>query len=152
MRTLKIAVVLFLSFLMGCVTLKPKYDSVNPKFVPYMQYFEQEIYKIPDPIKKDIVMGEEAMENVNILGTCRIFPNNVREISISDFFDLLPSEARYALVIHELIHCVCGWNHDTIDLEDGCPRSFMSPKISPSVCLRRHWDELMVDARNKCNG
>lgn len=124
----------------GAVYKKPDIDS---ELASYVQYFEDaaKTYNVDITIKNLSVSFVESFPVQGWVGLCESGKGITKYVSIHrEYFEKAPPEVKYALVIHELGHCVVGKSHVEGYMSDNCPKSVMHPSDGLLGCFFKHQD------------
>jgi hypothetical protein len=124
----------------GAVYKKP---DIDPELASYVEYFEDAAnqYNVDLPMKNLFVSFVDSFPVQGWVGLCESGNGLSKYVSIHRaYFKKAPSEIKYALVIHELGHCVVGKPHVEGYLSDHCPKSVMHPSDGLFGCFFKHQD------------
>jgi hypothetical protein len=130
----------YLSFA-GTIYQKPAVDS---ELEPYVAYFKDIAlrYGIAPNFKNLSISFINTYPISNWVGLCQtstVSPSKFLTVRES-FFKRIPTEQKYALVIHELGHCTLGRDHVEGYLPNGCPKSIMHPSDGLNGCFFTNQD------------
>lgn len=85
----------------------------------------------------------EGYEDDNRVGQCTTWFNGAALITIHrGYWEEISDIERYALLLHELGHCVMGKDHNDTEMSDRCPASLMNSYILSERCYLKHYDAL----------
>jgi len=150
-RSMRNISVLLLMFYLGATTSCSTIPRQDSKLVPYVKRFGKDMNIDYDELKGHSIkflnlnhLGE------SVAGVCY----GLNDISIDpDFwYDSSRSDReRTAVMYHELVHCVCGFDHSKGKrIPTNCPVSIMNPTLPGGECLKDNWDYYIADLRSKC--
>jgi hypothetical protein len=158
--------------------IRPEWPGIDLKAKKI--YDEYQVLSKLNNIKfdKPITIGFKRINSSSVIGLCHESPR-FREIDLDvDFWKYSTSTSKYALLFHELAHCMCGRDHDYAEdkkypdsqlkrvnwdqilvlkkvsmpgyMEDGCPESIMTPEILSDDCFSTHYDHYTKEMFERC--
>lgn len=158
----------------SCSTIKetrfaPKHTGINEKLVPYFDKFFELSKRYDLTFKYSYTAEIVDINKGNVIGTCYYAPH-YREIDIDRaFFEKASENAKFFLVAHEAVHCLCNRDHDhsggekykkeckmeTVQakpgyFDDECPISIMSPRLPHDGCLNLYYDWYVHEMFDRC--
>ncbi len=145
---------------MSCASMGPNIGT-SDELDSYVAAFDKEIVDHGNVW----VVFDEYPEDSSVLGTCYYIPLGTNYVTVNEKeWDKLSYMERKALIIHELLHCVCDLGHtieiseieelgvisDVDRFEDGCVKDLMYPYIVSHTCMTDHHDDYMKLAKKRC--
>lgn len=122
-----------------------KNNVINDELLPYVEEFSASIFTIDNPFSIDFI--DKLWDNPNIIGWCGSPPPVIRIQTAWWQGNVDNQLIRYALIVHELGHCVLQRDHDDNLLDDGCPESIMNSFLPSSECLVKHHLDYLTEMR-----
>lgn len=129
-------VIIFISTLNMCCSVRPNYISVDAGLQSYVTSFVTEYqnrvnsnYKLQalDVHFVDVMPSSMAP---GVVGLCSTSPTDVPHISVlASYWQNIPEATREELMYHELGHCVLGLDHRTAVDSNNVPLSIMYPYV-----------------------
>jgi hypothetical protein len=104
----------------------------------YVEYFKTKAakYKVKVDLSNIRVVFVERMPVKGWVGLCETLTTGTKVLSIHrGYFERMPEEVRYSLILHELGHCALGREHSDAMLPGGCPVSVMHWKDNMKGCF-----------------
>lgn len=131
----------------GISVYPPAEDRDNKELQSFIKEFEDHTGK-----NVNIVVGFGDNLKSPVIGACyyKMPPVRNRVVINRSTWDRFTHLERKALVWHELMHCVCYSNHDSSEIQFGCPASLMHPMLAPHVCIQRYKREYIEDMNRRC--
>jgi hypothetical protein len=120
-----------------------KKSTVEDGLKPYVEYFEDaaKAYGVKLNMNNLFVDFVDKYPVSTWVGLCESGKGVSRYITIRrDYFKRASAEIKYALVIHELGHCVLDRDHVEGYLPDKCPKSIMHPSDGLFGCFFKNQD------------
>lgn len=108
---------------------------IEPALAPYVSQFSS---LVGYPLSGIIVEYGDVLSPS--IGVCIKGKSIPRVIIKKSTFKNLSEARRWALVAHELGHCILNRVHTINDQPDNCPVSIMDSTIVSDTCLGRHLD------------
>lgn len=180
MRPHVLYIVLFLlSYSLGTKEpnfFKERPNPIDSELLPYLEKFKELGKKQGFEFKKEITLTFTDIQDKNTIGICHSTSySRVIEIDIR-FYKNASDLQRFALLEHELGHGLCGRGHTHNDgqkykedlrveeivdemsesknktgfYEDKCPTSLMYPFVFKDECIKKHYDEYVVEIYKNC--
>lgn len=120
-----------------------KKAEVESPLSPYVEYFQDAAasYLVPVNMNNLVVSFVDSYPIKTWVGLCQRGKGVTKFVTIrEDYFKSKSPEVRYALVLHELGHCVLDKEHVEGYLPDKCPKSLMHPSDGLFGCFFKNQD------------
>jgi hypothetical protein len=181
MRRLKITLATFILILtvlmpVSCqntgVRTSQRHSGIDSLLSPYVNdYIRLSNGLIKPEDVQNIPINFENLKG-GAVGICYTFVTGKKEVVIDpDYFEDAPEIKKRQLINHELSHCVCGREHDSVDgnyedfnkefrffdvsgkgyFDDMCPKSIMNPQMLTEICLNKRWGYYTKEMFDRCS-
>jgi hypothetical protein len=116
---------------------------VNNQFSVYTKFFEDNarLYGVKINMNNLVMDFVDSYPVRGWVGLCERGKGVTRYVTFhKEYFNSRSPEAKYALVLHELGHCVLDRSHVEGYLKDNCPKSLMHPSDGLFGCFFKNQD------------
>lgn len=150
------------------IRFAPIHNGINKELSQHIRTFMNKNAKYSKIWKKYQLTAGFYSFSGSTAGACYNFGPKIREISIDpDTWDILSPAERWALIYHELVHCLCNRGHTYRGgiyrnfkknktefagyFSDGCATSIMHPQMQTKYCILKHKDHYLQEMMEDCN-
>jgi hypothetical protein len=121
--------------------------NIDPELETYVDYFQDValLYNVRIELKNITIEFADQYPVKGWVGLCDTSSATISKVTfLRSYFNKISLEQRYALVLHELGHCVLKKGHDATMI-DKCPTSIMHPSDGLGGCYFKNQDYYLTE-------